>query len=86
MIFPRLVYKSASAHMLVSDIEEYDIAIEGDWFDSVPDAIIGKKKEVVEDAPPTRSELEQKATELKLKFDGRTADAKLARLIAEAIG
>lgn len=35
--------------------------------------------------PPTRAELEQKATELGLKFDGRTGDKKLAAMIAEAL-
>lgn len=34
---------------------------------------------------PTREELEQKATELGLKFDGRTSDKRLAALIAEAL-
>ena len=37
------------------------------------------------DAPPTRAELEQKAKELGLKFDGRTTDKKLAALIAEKV-
>lgn len=38
-----------------------------------------------DDAPPTREELEQKATELGIKFDGRTTDKKLAAKIAEAV-
>lgn len=38
-----------------------------------------------DDAPPTRAELEQKATELGIKFDGRTTDKKLAAKIAEAL-
>lgn len=37
------------------------------------------------DAEPTRAELEQKATELGIKFDGRTADKTLAAKIQEAI-
>jgi len=36
-------------------------------------------------SPPTRAEMEQKATELGLKFDGRTTDQKLAKLIEEAL-
>lgn len=36
-------------------------------------------------AQPTRAELEQKATELGLPFDGRTSDRKLRDLIAAAI-
>lgn len=34
-----------------------------------------------EGSAPTRAELEQKATELGIKFDGRTSDKKLADLI-----
>lgn len=36
-------------------------------------------------AKPTRAELEQKATELGLTFDGRTSDRKLGELIAAAV-
>lgn len=39
-----------------------------------------------DDAWPTREELEAKATELGLKFDGRTSDRKLGALISEALG
>jgi hypothetical protein len=41
--------------------------------------------EVVEDAPPTRGELEQMAKELGIKFDGRTSDKKLLALIGEKV-
>ena len=41
---------------------------------------------VTENDMPTREELETKATELGLKFDGRTSDKKLTKLIAEALG
>jgi hypothetical protein len=36
-------------------------------------------------APPTRAELEQKATELGVKFDGRVSDKTLAERIAAAL-
>ena len=36
-------------------------------------------------APPTRDELEAKANELGIKFDGRTRDGKLATMIADAL-
>jgi hypothetical protein len=36
-------------------------------------------------APPTRAELEQKASELGIKFDGRTSDKKLRDLIAATL-
>jgi hypothetical protein len=38
-----------------------------------------------DDAPPTRAELEAKAAEMGLKFDGRTSDRKLAQAIADAL-
>ena len=38
-----------------------------------------------DDAKPTRAELEEKARELKIKFDGRTSDAKLAANIEAAL-
>ena len=38
-----------------------------------------------DDAPPTRAELEAKARELGIKFDGRTGDKKLAALIADKL-
>lgn len=39
-----------------------------------------------DDAPPTRAELEAKATQLALKFDGRTSDKKLAHIITKKLG
>lgn len=38
-----------------------------------------------ENMPPTREELEQKAAELGLKFDGRTTDKRLLERIEEAL-
>jgi hypothetical protein len=38
-----------------------------------------------DNAPPTRAELETKARELGLKFDGRTSDRTLLRRITQAI-
>jgi len=39
-----------------------------------------------DDAPPTRAELEAKANELGVKFDGRTSDALLLSRINAALG
>ena len=39
-----------------------------------------------DDAPPTRAELEAKATELGIKFDGRTGGKKLGQLIQDRLG
>ena len=40
---------------------------------------------VIEDAAPTRAELEAKATELGIRFDGRTKDKKLGQLIQDKL-
>jgi len=40
---------------------------------------------VDDNAPPTREELETKATELGIKFDGRYSDKRIASLIDEAL-
>jgi hypothetical protein len=40
---------------------------------------------VADDAPPTREELEEKARELGIKFDGRTGDKLLLKRITEAL-
>lgn len=41
--------------------------------------------ELDDNAAPTREELEAKATELGIKFDGRTKDKKLGQLIQEKL-
>ena len=79
----------------VEDEESHAKAIAEGWFGTLPEAIEAhdnpKKPEPVAaqepapDAPPTRQELEQKAKELGLKFDGRTTDKKLAALIAAEV-
>jgi hypothetical protein len=40
----------------------------------------------VDESPPTRDEMEFKARELGIKFDGRTKDKKLNTLIVNALG
>jgi hypothetical protein len=42
-------------------------------------------KPISEDAEPTREELEAKATELGIRFDGRTKDKKLGQLIQDRL-
>ena len=46
---------------------------------------INKRALEQENLPPSRSELETKATELNLKFDGRTPDKKLFKMIEESL-
>jgi hypothetical protein len=91
MQFPRLVYQLKNkviVHELVQDTDEFDSAIKKGWFENVPDALAGESSVDVAKAdslPPTRSELETQAKELGIKFDGRTADAKLLTLINDAL-
>jgi hypothetical protein len=95
MIFPAFVYKSPGRKgkvkgktynwMPVANDEELQAALSKGWYATRDEAFNPVKKEikavVVEDAPPTRVELEQKARELGLKFDGRTSDKKLLKMI-----
>lgn len=93
MEFPRLVYKGGPAtHLLVQDEDQLEAALADDWFLTVPEAIRGVadvKPVEVDQADesndntraPTRAEMEAKATELGIKFDGRTSDKKLLELI-----
>lgn len=85
MEFPRLVYQSASTHKLARDADEYDRLISAGWYATVPEALAGRHEHPIDDSPPTRAELEAKATELGLKFDGRNSDAGLSRMIAAAL-
>lgn len=77
----------------IHSAEELNDALADGWFLTILDAIDPPKVEsfsvdvVSEDdnKPPTRAELEEKARELKIKFDGRTSDAKLAANIEAAL-
>lgn len=99
MDFPRLVFKCPGtqqrpggtfSHKPVADGAEFDAALADGWFATLPDAIAGPipapvPAEVDADKPPTRDELEQKASDLGLKFDGRTTDRKLAEMISHKL-
>lgn len=67
---------------IVKDQAELDEALAEGWKMTTTEA---KAAQVVIDAPPTRAELEQKATELGIEFDGRTSEKKLAFLIEEKL-
>lgn len=88
MEFPRLVFKcpgplampgGSFAHRLVADEEQFDTAISEGWAGTLPEAIAppAVNPAAPAGAEPTRAELEQKAAELGIKFDGRTSDRKL---------
>lgn len=74
---------------------ELAVALKNGWFASLVEAVEfanraddagpDELEEKADDAPPTREELELKATELGIKFDGRTSDAKLLERINEAL-
>jgi len=77
----------------VKSQEEMDAKLAVGWFRTLAEAINPEIKTVTVEAaepeltheeehrPPTRAELEQKATELGIKFDGRTGDKRLLILI-----
>ena len=97
MEFPRSLFKSPGDQWVgggsfaiehVEDLAQYHAAKKAGWFDSVPEALdawkLGKTAEPEDNSPPTRAEMEQRAKELGIKFDGRTTDAALLRKISEA--
>lgn len=95
MSFPTIVYKCPGHHqahgttydyLAVEDETAMKAAIADGWFKTLPDAIDGKSSfEESEHEAPTREELEAKAAELGVKFDGRTTDALLLSRINEAL-
>ena len=92
--------KSSYRYVSVNSLEEHDAYLAQGWSTSADLAIDRANAPtpapapapvpapvVPEDnAPPTRAELETKARELGLKFDGRTSDRTLLRRITQAIG
>lgn len=99
MEFPSMVYKVPGKHVRphgtydfegVNNAEELQAKLKDGWFSSLSEAIDSKEtiveaKESDDIAPPTRQELEEKATELGIKFDGRFSDKKIAQLIEDAL-
>lgn len=95
MQFPTVVYRSPGAHQCpgstysykgAADDAELSVLLDSGWFRTLPEALAGKPAdEPVEgdydDSAPTRAELETMATELGIKFDGRTTDAGLLKKI-----
>ena len=77
----------------VQNAEELASKLASGWYLSLEEAInpvsaAPVKEEVIipdDDAPPTRAELEAKATELGIKFDGRYSDKRISQLIEDAL-
>jgi len=99
MQFPTIVYKIGGNHFAangktysylgVKNQAEFDKLIAAGWFATMAEALEGKTTEAVkaeDSAPVTRLELETKANELGIRFDGRTPDGKLGKLIQEKLG
>ena len=99
--FPTILYRTPGPHKKprggtyatkgAADQEQFDMLIAKGWFPSYEDALAGKLPPKVVEEPidevsgPTRAELEAKADELGLSYDGRTSDKKLAERIVEAL-
>ena len=97
--FPTILYKDVGQYQraggtystaAVETQEDYDAKIAEGWV-THPD-FIGKepvkaaeKAPADDNAPPTREELEAKATELGIDFTAKTTDKKLAGLIEAAL-
>ena len=92
---PEPMHGGMFSTLIVGDADEQADALARGWALTTPDALALKAEAdarakapdqaPADDAPPTRAELEQKAAELGLKFDGRTSDKKLRDLIAATL-
>lgn len=85
--FPKALYRAGTgtlvdgvecAFMLAKDAAEQAASLADGW-GFVAHA---EPASPADDAPPTRAELEAKATELVVKFDGRWGDKRLSDAIA----
>lgn len=78
---------------VVGDDAELEVAMADGWHETSPAARAANDAQLATalattvgaGAAPTRAELEAKATELGIKFDGRTGDKKLGDQIAAAL-
>jgi len=92
--YPKMVYKVPGKTLgnggitfdyeIASDEESEQSLIKDGFYSTLQAAIDGDIPS--DESQPNREELEAKATELGLKFDGRTSDRKLGVLISEALG
>lgn len=80
-----------------NNLQEFDAAVSDGWHPTLPGAVTAWQSppaqvpppipdpEPVDDSAPTRAEIEAKARELGIRFDGRSANATLLRKIEEAL-
>jgi hypothetical protein len=101
MEFPTFIYRCPGPHwgphgttyeaVDVADEAAFESALREGWFASLQEAaetaagIRDAQVPADDDAPPTRAEMEAKAIELGIKFDGRTTDARLLAKIIDAL-
>jgi len=100
MDYPRLVFKVPGTfdchfgtydYRVVKDDGELEVALVDGWFltiseASAPKQELAQKNQASLESTVSRKDLELKASELGIKFDGRTTDAKLVRLIGGGNG
>jgi hypothetical protein len=68
------------------DKAEFDQLLSNGWFETIASAQDAQAGAATNESDePTRAELEQKAMELGVKFDGRTTDKKLLDRIEQAL-
>jgi hypothetical protein len=84
MINPTMLYKPGKMLKTDNGLFDYIIVAESEITAHLK---LGWRLNTLDndDAPPTRAELEEKAKELGIRFDGRTSDAKLAANIEAAL-
>lgn len=88
---PTMLYKAPGRHKIgkkyydyiVVDAELVDAELKNGWFRTPAEADAGDI--ILDDEPPTRGELEIKADELGIDYDGRTSDRLLLERISEKL-
>lgn len=89
-----MLYKAPGPHdihggkfdTLTVDADDVEGALADGWHLTTPEALAASKAKASDDnAPPTRDELEAKAEELGIAFDGRVSNKTLAGKIADAL-
>lgn len=96
--FPRMIYRAGGTEeihggrfstLIVHNDDELSAALTEGWHLSTGEAAApapaAPVADVPDDTPPTRAELEAKATELGIEFSPRIGDAKLAERIADKL-
>jgi hypothetical protein len=85
MLTPTMLYKYPGKHEIHGSTFDYIIVDESEIDDALKLGWHRSTDEAKNNSPASRSELEIKAGELGIKFDGRTSDRKLEDLISTAL-